>query len=553
MDFAEIALEVADRTNSWVFDHRKDFERFDVAGWLNSGYLRGDSKAENGSADDAYWSTLEPLTSRLLAQPKMAWISLVFRFVSERAFRAHMVAQPDVKAADDGTRWALNLSIPRLYEAGAYRQDPFEMLISADLCFRVTDDNIPILVSRIEEPAPKLSETSVRIISCRRFADAACGAYDTLTDLWLKVAEPLRNEPDVFADPKVREVMNAINEILESALQGCKGPPFEEIHTGTGSRSEELDREMQRGRTKWLAMAKYITMMHAVCPDWSRIIMLPHRGPVATRAQPGGLVLCERGAAALLGHDELKNIATIVSTAMWPWQTIGSRELGRKEGAVGDVAYLARVIEHEYNNLYALSMTELNELRRSGISAETLDRLSGILGFTSYSYSGLRGVKQYTDQQTELAYIDKILENLISEMNKWRAVDVSWLRKEKQRVKAPIVFYLILAELLRNAGKHCKGPKDQPARITVVTWIDGDQGLRIRIQNRALPGEATRLQRKIDAASANPEVVFSAGKTGLDLCVELIAQFQGTITASAMKEQGEDAIAVEIALPQGQK
>jgi len=564
---AEVGLEVTDRTNRWVFSRRRQFEEIELARWPDTEYLSSDADANvmpgrgamfddaGGGVPKSFWWTLQPLYDHLFARHRVAWCSTVLMFRARGLLHPDFLPSREVLAHEG---WTVNQLIPELYEEDRFHKRPFETIIAADLCVNKLDDNLPLVITRGDVGEAAGAGAAGRVVSVGGFDRVVGDSLAELQEQFIE-AERVRRERALADDFSRRELAPFFREadgILCDLLKGHDPGDLFKIPWGDSAGGGGILREeLQRGYVPWLALSKYIVMMTVVWPGWERIIMLPHRGPVVSNAQPGGLVICEGGrgqagddARPGLSGEELIAVANIVSTAMWPWQAIESSEArGRREAAITNAAHLAEVLYHEYHNTYRLAGIGLRALKRKKkITESEFDGIYPYLAYTSYALRGLRGIAESPDDPTKIP-VKQILDALTAELNKIKKDTVELRNESGDGPRVPRICYLIFSELIRNAHSRVTERREDAGKVSVDVSREAGR-LVVLISNAATREEYRKVNRKMASPAARGASFLSQhdAKSGLVICKQLLDRFGGALRAEFDEPRALLTIRVEI-------
>lgn len=335
-----VAFNVVRRSGEWVRKHGVTLQN------VNSQKLQeffGIAEADEGGLIQDFWATLDPLFSELLSSNlRGAWCAAGLKVgldVTSTAvpatspgpdgFRFHYFGRPDVRwnfnqstITEERPAWRVASLIGEI--STRCHTPPFETLLTTDLCVNVLRDSLPLVITRTPPTDTRHTQGKARIV------DVSC-LYDRIKerlDRFESILRDLAFGSDSSARPGY---FGQMDRELDTVLNLTRLADIGITSTlENDSIFSTLQEALMRGKRPGLALAKYITFMTVIWPEWTRICMLPYIGPASAQSQPGGLVICEDNPyEQCLSADELEATADIASVAMWPWLALRAQEQAR--------------------------------------------------------------------------------------------------------------------------------------------------------------------------------------------------------------------------------
>jgi hypothetical protein len=526
--------------------------------WYQANGQRPESRPRVQNLRNAsFWCAVEPLYDLLHSRYRLAWTYSVLMLQANENFRGtfsnlgvgdHFSARSEV-IFTDGERseiragWHVNQLPPFLVEQGLTFDPPFELISSYALNVRFLTDALPFTFTRIKEEdasGPK----DRRVISVAPFYELFKNDVSDLARLVESAGihyNPekgwghggVKNLEPIFAElghrlkaklPSANSQKILDNNYLFKIL--CEGSDPEVM--------DDLRKRLSRPDGTHLALAQYLVLMSAVWPDWQRITMIPHPVPILSHPQPGGIVICEDTRSKRLTTDDIRQIADLVSIAVWPWVSLqGGARLA--EEAMRNAALLGEVVRHDLSN--SLSPVRVLLLRKDSRldatdskCAEYLSRLN-ILNCTLEGLCGLED-SPYLPKREEF---EKMFSKLIKAFSGNPKAAIKIESQGELQTKVPRLYYAVYAELILNAVKRrpASWPEDLPS-IVITAQQDGRE-LIITVANTASDEKISQALAVFDksALALSERARMNVGgvlfRKGVGLVVSLVKHARGNI------------------------
>ena len=540
----DIALRTHAHLNDWLMLNHHLFRERSLLEWADSAELQAGSVSWDHDLSslhsNSFWRIFYSLLDFIFTRKQVAWASLVLILKDEieRETQRDRVIALITRARlgiDSEQGWHYNQLIPWLFHKQRYLKCPYEITSSTHICLNVLSDSRPLSIT-CSEPAFQASEKLDHNILVDDFV-AVCRSRISQLGAILSSLNLSRivELPDSKSDQEIADVFKEFDEFVKDCLKDTSGVPFRV----KGARKADLSNHLTQGVVPFLAFAKYTALMTLVCPQWKRIVQIPHRGVVQSKAQPGGIAICETELSGeFFSENCLSHICDIKSSAMWPWQAMQIKEDNEREAVRVNAVALARLIKHEFNsNTHSPVQAHLYKWKiKKKISNEEMLDADSFLRFFSKEIQGIQGINDDPKRPVELSE-DPIsfITFLVNCANHFGIRKVTGIKspsksKEANKIKVPRIVGFVFAELIRNAVKIREiGSDESPASISVEV---AEGSMEVKISNPASNDQFQKVQSILRVSIARKEL-FSDPESegGLAMARSLAEHFNGSLKA----------------------
>ena len=509
--------------------------------------------------DASFWSAVDPLYDFLHDRYQLAWTYSVLMFQSNENFRGtvlnlgvgdHFSARSEVIFANgEGSEvragWHVNQLPPFLVQQGLTFAPPFELISTYAINVRFLTDALPFTLTRAVED-DEASDRDHRVISVAPLYEVFGNDLSEL--IRLVESAGIHYTPEQgwghggveSLKPIFAELGRRLEAILTSAKakklrKANQGFLFKILREGPSPRViADVQSRLSRPESSHRALAKYLVLMSAVWPDWTRIMMIPHPVPVLSHPQPGGIVICEDSRSKRLTAADTRQIAELLSIAIWPWVSLQGRARIAEE-SMHNAALLGEVVRHDLAN--SLSPVRVMLLRRKSRLEATDEECSknlSRLDVLNRSIDGLCGLEDppLTPERKGFGEMFTDLSNAFVGDPRAR---FSLQPKGELRTGVPRLYYAVFVELIRNAAKRrpVDWPQGQPS-IIIKARQDGET-LIVTVENVAndedIKQACTVFKKSVRKLSEQAQMNLG-GKSyrkGIGLVVSLVRHAHGSI------------------------
>jgi hypothetical protein len=527
---------------------------------------------------ETFWRASEPLFDFLHEQYRVAWTYTVLMLQPSKQFRGtptnlgvgdHFTAREDVVFQKKGRSrtarigWHANQFPPFLVQQQLHEEPPFELISTYALNILHLRDALPLIITRSADDAKNHEQR--RAISVSRFDELFANALPKITKLVDKMGPCYR--PGLGwghgGKNKLAPHFNLIDERAIAVLRQTDDDMFRVLEAGPDpDGASTMVARLRRGKAqKNLALAKYLILMTAVWPDWTRITMIPHRVPIFADPQPGGIVICEDTRSKNIPADELGRIGDLLSTSIWPWVSLLNEKRGEKRGefeaAVTNAALLGKAVRHDLNNSLSPIRSILSDpYNRSHTSEDDYNSMLSALDVVRCSVDGLSGLEDSPEEPKTVAFWD-LCQRLQDAFRYYKPVgaigpvgEIDIKTPSNFNAQLPRLYYAVFAELLRNAGKY----RDDNRRCIEMRACQAERLIKIQVTNVGTRTKVTEAAQNIRAEveklrDTSIAATESAGE-GIGLVVTLTKRAGGEIGARAESDTNDRGLLiVEVTIP----
>lgn len=506
----------------------------------------------------SFWEAIAPLFDRLHERHRVAWTYSILMMQPSEDFKGtptnlgvgdHFTAREEVIYTDGpgsaGRKgWHANQLPPFLVQQSAVFTEPFELISTYAINIRYLTDGLPFTIAR-DAPVVSGRRDHRRIISVAPLCEVIEKIVPECMSLLDEAAKRHYSRANRWAHGGVkglRTTFERLDRILRRELdsagahrlaQSNEGRLFQIVEEGPAPDAiPGLVDRLARPDGTCLALAKYIVLMIAVWPEWTRITMIPHPVPMLAHPQPGGIVICKDRHSSPLLPDDINEVADLLSICIWPW--VALQQSARKtEEATRNAALLGEAIRHDLSGALGpiRPLLSMPRYRKVLATDEECARYLSRLDVLYWSIVGLCGLDDPPDSP-ERVTLGVMLGDIEKAFSRNPAAAIERHFGGASKAKVPRLYYSVFAELITNAVK--RRPSAWPIglpHIKIAAHQDESE-IVINISNAAEPEAAedarTRLLRILETLADKAKHVGSQGyRKGLGLAANLVTHAGG--------------------------
>jgi hypothetical protein len=587
-DFEKTAWQIQGFVNRWFRDNHYLWPVSDLTSlaqqkalhsdpdgnwYLDDGRPKPDRLTVDSLRGESFWRAAEPLFDFLHQHYKVAWTYTVLMLQPSKQFRGtprnlgvgdHFTGREQVifdkqtGAQEARTGWHANQFPPFIVQQKLHEEPPFEIISTYALNILHLKDALPLTITRL--PDCEEDHVESRVISVSRFdeffrqslpdflalIDAMWPHYDHGDGGWAHGGKD-----------KLKPHFAQLDKEAMKILANAHGDVFRILKFGpdADAKSKIESRLRRPGRTN-LALVKYLILMTAVWPQWTRIIMIPHRVPVFSDPQPGGIVICEDTQSATIPVRHLQHVGDLLSASIWPWVSLQSGKRSEIDSALRIVERMSAAILHEHNWAFMPVNTLLqDEQSWKSMSRAKADLIKAGIKITADSLTALCGLADKPGEW-KTVYLENTVRDLgkqfarLGSRFKGRTLDVTI--SDNCNAAVPRLYVAILIEVIRNAFKHSEEHSPgEPVRLTVESTPDG-QTLSIIIRNPANEEKvnaAVERYREIRTLFDTTDHILASTdslRKGIPLVMVLVEFARGTVEYRLDRDGDQPYLVVQI-------